>query len=359
MRDRAQAFIEIAALQHNLSVVRSIAPSSKILAMVKGNAYGHGLVATGKILANVDGLGVACLDEAIKLREGEINTPIVLMSGVFSREDLRLVDLYNLQMVVHDPFQVKLLQSNSINQPLSIWLKMDTGMHRLGFSPSSFKAAYETIVNHVKIKQPINLMTHLASADDIHCDATLAQLETFSRETHSLNNCSKSIANSAGLMAWPDSVADWNRPGIMLYGISPMLDREGSDYGLQAAMTLKSKIVALHDLRQGDAVGYGGTFICPEEMRVATVAIGYGDGYPRHASGGCPVLIREKYCPLIGRVSMDLITIDVRSCPQAAIGDTVILWGNGLPVETVAKYASTIPYELLCNVARRVAFIYK
>lgn len=357
MSDRAQAVISKDAVYHNLRIVKKLAPNSNVLAMVKGNAYGHGLVAIGKILEDIDGLGVACLEEAMLLRQGSVNTPIVLMSGVYSVEDLKLVDLFNLQMVVHDPYQVKLLQNNTLPRPIKTWIKIDTGMHRLGFSPKQFKDAYQQLANNHQIHQPLTIMTHLANADNLQKEGTLEQLEVFDRVTSKLQG-PKSIANSAGLMSWPKTIAHWNRPGIMLYGISPMLNELGTEYGLRPAMTLKSKVLALHDLQKGDSVGYGSAWTCPQAMRIAVVAIGYGDGYPRHAQNGCPVLIRDKVCPLVGRVSMDMITVDVTHCPDVMIGDPVILWGDGLPVETVAKYADTIAYELLCNVSRRVTYSY-
>lgn len=359
MSDRAQAIISIPAIQNNLQRVKALAPDSYTLGMVKGNAYGHGLVAIGRILQTIDGLGVACLDEAIKLREGGVNTPIVLMSGIYSKQDLQLVDLYNLQFVVHESFQLKLLEHQVANRPYKAWLKIDTGMHRLGFEPKQFKSAYEQLSNNKVISQPPTIMTHLANADNIeYKDFTLEQLARFSAAIKGIN-CATSIANSAGLMAWPETIATWNRPGIMLYGVSPILGRTGRDYQLQPAMTLKSKILAIHHFKKGDAIGYGSTWVCPEDMPVAVVAIGYGDGYPRHAKNGTPVMVGGKICPLVGRVSMDMITIDVRSCPEVKIGDAVTLWGDDLAVETVAKYADTIAYELLCNMSRRVTFVYQ
>lgn len=358
MSDRAQAIINCEAIQHNLNVIRQIAPNSKILAMVKGNAYGHGLVAIGKILNSIDGLGVACLDEAIKLREGGVNSAIVLMSGIYSTEDLKLVDLYNLQIVVHDALQIKILQSHTVKHPIKTWLKIDTGMHRLGFTPKAFKAAYQELASNNCVNDRLTVMTHLANADNQKQNSfTQEQLNLFHHETNKLQ-CNLSIANSAALLSWPDAIAQWNRPGIMLYGVSPIVGKTGKDDNLRPAMTLQSKIIALHDLKKGDAIGYGSAWVCPEDMRVAVVGIGYGDGYPRHAKNGCPVMVRDTQCSLVGRVSMDMITIDVRNCPDASIGDAVILWGDDLPVETVAKYADTIAYELLCNVSRRVAYVY-
>jgi alanine racemase len=358
MTARTQAYINIRALHLNLNTIRKLAPKSKILAMVKGNAYGHGLVAIGKALTEIDAFGVACLSEAIKLRDAGIKVPIVIMSGVFTEVDLHQVVMHDLQIVVHDISQIKLLEATNINQPIHVWLKIDTGMHRLGFLPDDFLNAYSLLEKNPQVRKPIVVMTHLANADNTQKRTTLDQLALFHRYTANLN-CPKSAANSAGILAWPDSVQDWNRPGIMLYGVSPILNKTGALHNLLPVMTLKSKLIAIHHLKKGDAIGYGGCWLCPENMPVGVVAIGYGDGYPRHAKNGTPTLIKDVICPLVGRVSMDLITIDLRACPYAKIGDDVTLWGDGLPAELVAKCADTIAYELLCNVSQRVVFIYQ
>lgn len=358
MKDRAKAIIDTHALRHNLTVVKQKAPQSHVLAMVKANAYGHGLVAVSQILNEVHALGVACLDEAIKLREAGIDKAIVVMAGIYSLEELHLMAHYQLQIVIHDEFQIHLLRSAVLEQPISVWLEVDTGMHRLGFLPDRFDNAYELLTSCPNVKLPIILMTHLAEADDIQRTTTLKQLRLFQQHSAKMPG-PRSIANSAGILAWPQSIADWNRPGIMLYGISPLLQKKGEDHGLKPVMTLTSKIAAIHNFQPGDAIGYGGTWICPEPMRVATIAIGYGDGYPRHAKNGTPVLINSQLCPLVGRVSMDLIMVDLRPCPSAKWGDEVILWGKGLPAEIIASYAETIAYELVCHVSSRVVFVYQ
>lgn len=358
MSDRTKAYIDIQALNHNLNNVKKISPRSRVLAMVKSNAYGHGLAAIGKILTGADGFGVACLDEALKLREEGVLAPIVIMSGVYTESDLHQAVKHNFHIVIHDYFQIELLKKIELQKSLTVWLKLDSGMHRLGFSPEDFLKAFHYLVTSNKVNQPIVVMTHLADADDIQKKTTEQQLDLFNQYTHNLV-CQKSIANSAGIIAWPSSIAHWNRPGIMLYGISPMLNKVGRDHELLPVMTLVSKIAAIHDFKRGDSIGYGGSFTCPEDMRVGVVAIGYGDGYPRHAKNGTPTLIKNTICPLIGRVSMDLITVDLRPCQDAKIGDDVVLWGNDLPAEIVAKYADTIAYELICNVSQRVVFMYR
>jgi alanine racemase len=351
-----RALIDIRALQHNVRCIRKLAPKTAILAMVKSNAYGHGLIVIAKSLTEVDGFGVACLDEAIKLHEAGITKPIVLMHGFFSHSDLSRIVEHGFQVIVHERFQVEMLERAKLAKPIHVWLKIDTGMHRLGFTSKAVLGIYQRLMNCCNVISPIILITHLASANDLSKTTTQAQLKQFFATTNNLSS-PRSIANSAGIIAWPDSHCEWVRPGIMLYGISPMVGGLGEHHGLQPVMTLSSKLIAIHDLQSGDAIGYGGIWQCPENMRVGVVAIGYGDGYPRHARNGTPVLINGTLCPLVGRVSMDMITVDLRPCPHAKITDDVILWGRGLPAETVAQYADTIAYELLCHVSERVTFI--
>lgn len=356
MHNRAHAIIDSHSLQSNFAVTKNLAPRSKILAMLKSNAYGHGSVEVSRILSEADGFGVACIEEAIKLRDNDVKHRIVLLSGPSNKTDLELAVAYSLDLVIHESYQLELLEAYP--KALSVWLKIDSGMHRLGFSANKFEKIYEQLRNNPAVKSPIYLMTHLASADDVNKETTSAQIQLFKRTIGDLTS-PKSIANSAGIIAWPEAISDWNRPGLMLYGCSPMIGRTGSDHGLSPVMTLTSKIIAIHDCQKGDAIGYGGTWVCPSRKRIAVVAIGYGDGYPRHAKNGTPTLIRGNLCPLVGRVSMDMITVDVTDCRSASIEDEVILWGVGLPAETVAKYADTVAYELLCNISQRVHFIYK
>lgn len=359
MSKRAIAVIDTKALRHNLNIVKSLAPRSAILAMVKSNAYGHGLIQIGQALVeHVEGFGVACFDEAVKLRQAGIKKPIILMSGFLERADLEDITKYDLQVVLHEFFQVEILEEISLQKPLQVWLKIDTGMHRLGFSVENVLAVYQRLSSNKNLRQPINLMTHLADADDRNKKTTQGQIELFDKLTYDLPG-QKSIANSAGIVTWSNSHRDWVRPGIMLYGVSPLLDVSSETLNLQPVMTLSSRLIAVHKLKAFAAIGYGGAWICPEDMPVGVVAIGYGDGYPRHAKSGTPVLIGGTICPLIGRVSMDMITVDLRHVPSAKVGDEVVLWGNGLPVETVATFADTIAYELLCDVSQRVHFIYQ
>jgi alanine racemase len=351
---RSWATIDLAALQHNWQRVKTFAPDCSLLAMIKSNAYGHGLLTVAKNLA-ADGFGVACLSEAVALREAGIQQTIILMRGMQSVAELHKAVEQQFSLVIHSPEQVRLLEQTTLPRPITIWLKLDTGMHRLGFPPHQAQTIYQRLQNCINVAKPLHILTHLAEADSLEKTTTQRQIDLFKATTATWVG-PKSIANSAGIIAWPNAHSDWVRPGIMLYGVSPFSDREARDYDLQPMMTLCSHLIAVNTLQAGDAVGYGGTWTCPEEMRVGVVAVGYGDGYPRHAPNNTPVLIRGVRCPMIGRVSMDMLTVDLRTCPAAQVGDIVTLWGQGLPIEEIARHAGTIGYELLCQVTPRVQF---
>jgi len=353
----AQAHVDLIALQHNYQQVRKLTSPSKIMAMVKSDAYGHGLVQIAKSLTDVDAFGVACLNEALMLRKAKIVKRIVLTRGFSDVKELPLISKYGLDIVVHHESQIEILQTVKLNKPVSVWLKIDTGMHRLGFSQQEAGYAYDRLSKISQVQQPIYIMTHLASADDLSKSATHKQLDCFKRFSFYSNP--KSIANSAAIINWPKSHADWVRPGIMLYGVSPLADKTGEETGLRPVMTLQSELIAVKKLARGDHIGYGGVWKCPENMPIGIVAIGYGDGYPRHAEIGTPVLVNGIRCQIAGRVSMDMLTVDLRNNPDAKCGDRVVLWGEGLPVEHIAKYANTIAYELLCSLTQRVQFIYE
>ncbi|MEO8401322.1 MAG: alanine racemase [Gammaproteobacteria bacterium] len=345
--------INLGALQNNLQQIRQLAPNSAVIAMVKSNAYGHGLERIASALPNADALGVACSEEGLLLREVGVKPPIVLMEGLFSGDELSKAIENNFVTVVHHVSQVEMLEKNPDIQPLSIWLKIDTGMHRLGFEPGEVKQVYKRLQNCPAVKKPIGLMTHFAESDSIDRTPTLQQIEIFNSVTANLSG-QRSLANSAGILAWPAAHADWVRPGIILYGASPFVGHRGVEHHLQPVMTLTSELIAIHDLVKGARVGYGGTWICPENMRIGVVGIGYGDGYPRHAQNGTPVLVNGRSCPLAGRVSMDMLTVDLRTQPNAKVGDPVLLWGDGLPVEVIAEHSGTSGYELLTRITQRV-----
>lgn len=347
------ALIDHSALRHNLNVVRATAPGSKVMAVIKANAYGHGLAQVAQALPDVDGFGVARLKEAIALREAGIGQELVLLEGVFAHDDLALAAQHNLDVVVHSPEQLAVLSSWNGAGRLNVWCKVDTGMNRLGFSTQEFADAWQTLRASSKVAA-LKVMTHLADADETQSARTSAQIERFSRLTASLN-VERSISNSAGLLAWPEARVEWVRPGLMLYGMSPLVDRQATELGLQPAMTLIAPLIAMRAIRAGEEVGYGGTWRASTDTRVGIIAVGYGDGYPRHARSGAPVLLRGQRVPLIGRVSMDMIAVDITHVPDATVGDAAVLWGRDLPAEEVALYAATIPYELVCAISQRVA----
>ena len=351
------ATIHLSALRHNLARVRECAPQSRVVAVVKANAYGHGVERALAAFATADAFGVACSEEALALRHAglALDKPILLLEGVFSADELALCIEHNLQPAVHQPQQLAWLAHAQLAKPLQVWLKLDSGMHRLGFAPTQIIEAWQTLQACANVSG-IGLMTHFARADELDQPYTQRQLDTLQRALHGLPG-PRSFANSAAVLAWPDAHADWVRPGVMLYGISPMAGREGPEEGLLPAMTLSTRLIAVQSLRRGDNVGYGGTFTCPEDMLVGIAAVGYGDGYPRHAPTGTPVLVNGHVAGLAGRVSMDMLAIDLRGIPSAQVGDPVVLWGQGLPAERIAAAAGTIAYELLCAVKPRVRFV--
>lgn len=349
-----RARVGLSALRHNLAAVRRTAPSARVLAVVKANAYGHGLVPVARALGDSDGFAVARLDEALLLRRAGVNGTIVVLEGAFAAGELDQVAAHALDVVVHAWWQIELLESRSERRTFRIWLKVDTGMNRLGFRVEECGAALERIRACPAVDGVPRLMTHLALADALERCGTRTQLERFAAAAGS-SGCELSIANSAGVLAWPESHADWVRPGIMLYGVSPFSDRIAGSLGLEPAMTLETSVIALREVKAKESVGYGATWVASEDCRVAIAAIGYGDGYPRHLPSGAPVFVSGQIAPLVGRVSMDMIAIDVSGVPDIAVGSTVELWGRNLPVEHVASAAGTIAYELVCGISQRVA----
>ncbi|TAM45579.1 MAG: alanine racemase [Gammaproteobacteria bacterium] len=348
----ARARLDAQALHHNLQQVRSHAPTARVLAVVKANGYGHGLAWVANTLKEADGFAVASTEEGMQLRLAGVIKPIMLLEGFFSSDELPALQLRQLAPVLHNEQQLHLLESHPAALPHAVWVKLDTGMHRIGFAPEQLTDVLARL-RQLKGIHDIRAMTHFANADDTANAATRTQIELFRSKVNSLG-LETSLANSAGIVAWPESHADWVRPGIMLYGGSPLLGKTAEELNLKPVMTLESALIAVHHRRQGEAIGYGGDFVCPEDMPVGVVAIGYGDGYPRHAPAGTPVLVNGSRVPLVGRVSMDMITVDLRAQPKARVGDPVVLWGEGLPVDEVAAKAGTISYEILCHVAERI-----
>ncbi len=359
----ARVTLDLAALLHNLTQVRRHAPGARVVAVVKANAYGHGAVVCGQTLAaaGVDALGVACLDEALELRQAGISSPILLLEGVFSYSEMQAVIQHQLDVVVHSDEQIAFLQQALATAAASgwhprVWLKVETGMHRLGFLPEQVAPVLQRLrALPGGAFWPVVMMSHLANAGNRDDDYTRTQAQAFDAVCAPLPpGMDRSLANSAAVLLWPDTHHQWVRPGIMLYGISPVPEYSAAHFDLRPVMTVTSEIIEIKHCRKGDTVGYNRTWTCPEDMMVGVVAFGYGDGYPRHTRELTPVWINGALVPLIGVISMDMLTVDLRTQPGARIGDAVELWGTHLPVETIAGCAGTIPYELVCRITRRV-----
>lgn len=326
------------------------------MAVVKSLAYGHGQVPVARALqGHVDALAVARMEEGAELREAGIDCPLVVLEGPLTQDQTALAARYELQLVLHHDHQLELLRQH-VGAPLACWLKLDTGMHRLGFVPERAQQLLHELDGMPAVAS-VQLMTHLANADDTADATTTAQLARMQQACEGLPNAC-SVANSAGILAWPDSHADWVRPGLMLYGASPLIGKTAEQLDLQPVMTLHAPLIAINQLQAGEPVGYGGTWHAPEAMPLGVVGIGYGDGYPRHIGNGAQVLINGRRAPLAGRVSMDMITVDLRGI-QAQVGDRVTLWGEGLAADEVAGWADTIAYTLFCGVTARVQRRYR
>lgn len=350
--DFPRVTIDADALRNNLGAVRRFAPHSRVVAAIKANAYGHGLLYSARALKDADAFGLARLDEALKLRAAGIEHRLVLLEGVVNAADLNGAAAHHLDIVVHCIEQVSMLESFAGAHRFDVWLKLDTGMHRIGLSPEEFAAAHRRL-SQTHAVHTIRLMTHLAMAEALDAPMTRRQLDAFNATTAGLAG-ERSIANSAGLIGWPETRVDWVRPGIMLYGVSPMSNASAVDLGLRPVMTLSTQLLAVNRVSAGETVGYAGCWRAERDSVIAIAAIGYGDGYPRHLPNGSPVLVSGCEAKLAGRVSMDMIAIDVTDLHGVQIGDEVVLWGNGLPIERVADAAGTIGYELTCRVNERV-----
>ena len=344
------ATIKASALAHNLGVVRRCAPNSKVWAVVKANAYGHGLVGAARALDAADGFAMLDFEEAIRLRLQGVKKPILLLEGFFKPRDVALLCEYDLTPVVHNIEQIEILEKASLARPIDAYLKINSGMNRLGFMVDNVRIGWNALHNHEQIRS-VTLMTHFADADG--ASGVAGQLEWFNSMSQPMQG-PRSLANSAAVLRYPETHADWVRPGIMLYGCSPFADQSAADLGLEPVMTLKSEIIALQNLQPGERVGYGFSFEAKEEMTIGIVACGYADGYPRAAPSGTPVLVNGERTRTVGRVSMDMICVDITALPEAYIGTPVTLWGEGLSADEVAASAGTLSYELLCALAPRV-----
>lgn len=352
----AVAQIDLDALKHNFNQVKTLAPNCPIVAVLKANAYGHGMLRVAEALATeAEAFAVARIDEAQELRQAGFTQRIVLLEGWFENDELPAITKQQIECVVHSQEQLTGLLQAQLPQPLKVWLKVDTGMHRLGFAPERIDEVLHQLRNSRNVHPNITLITHLACADVVNDPQTERQLACFAQVVKG-SQCECSVANSAGVVSWAAARTGWLRPGIMLYGVSPMVGQRAQQHGLLPVMTLKTSVIAVRALKQGEPVGYGGTWRSPTDTRLAVVAMGYGDGYPRHAKSGTPVLINGKRYPLVGRVAMDMISVDIGIDDAVNVGDDVVLWGKGLPAEEIAECAETIAYELFCNMTRRVNF---
>jgi alanine racemase len=348
-----QAKLDLRALRHNVSVARQLAPHSRIMAVVKANAYGHGAVTIAAALQSiVDALAVACIEEAAELRYAGITSPILLLEGVFEAAELVTAAQLDLWLTIGNEQQLRWLEEATLSTPLSCWLKVDTGMHRLGVMPAVALQYYQRLGATHNAHDAVVTYTHFAAADDVNSLQTQRQLAVFDALPC---GALRSAANSAGLLAWPQAHYDWVRPGYMLYGDSPMQQDHPRARSLKPVMTLTSAVISLRDIAAGEAVGYGATWVAQRPSRIATVAIGYGDGYPRHARNGTPTLVNGQRAPLAGRVSMDMITVDITDLEDIQLGAEVVLWGEGLPLSEVARCADTVGYELIARMPARVS----
>ncbi len=353
----AKVLIDLSALRNNYQILKDLAPGSKTLAVIKADAYGHGLLESAKALAHADGLAVARIAEAISLRDAGVKQSIVLLEGVTSPEELELARNLQLTCVFHDDSQLAYLDAlPDSGLRLDAWIKVNTGMNRLGFSLQNLRQAYESLSAYSKVSVEV-MMTHLANADSGQPNDQQKPLERFAEARSLIPEIGDySLANSAALIQFPETHMQWNRPGIALYGASIPSQ---TDLTFQAVMSFSSTIIAIRDVEAGECVGYGSTWCANKKSQVAVVGVGYGDGYPRHAKSGTPVIVNGHSCPLVGTVSMDMITVDISELsPEANVGDRVLLWGQfdggQLSVDIIAKHADTISYELLCGITKRV-----
>ena len=341
-------------MENNLQVARRAAPGARVMSAIKADGYGHGLMRAAEALAETDGYALLNITDAVRLREAGYRQPILLLQGVFGEDELTTVAEYDLACVIHTAGQVAMLDAWPGSGKLDIWLKINTGMNRLGFAPQQVAPVMEQLRRHRAVGN-ITLMTHFANADE---PRGIAEPLALFNDIASHYRMPRSLANSAALLRYPAAHGNWVRPGIMLYGASPFPEVTAQQLGLKPAMTLSSRIIATQDLRTGDEVGYGAIYRAEHSMRIGIVTCGYADGYPRHAPNGTPVLVDGKRTRTVGRVSMDMLCVDLGDSPQAGVGSAVVLWGEGMPIEEVARAAGTVSYELMCALTARVPVVF-
>lgn len=353
-----RARIQLAAVLRNYRYAKRLAPAARALAVIKANGYGHGAVAVARALASeADGFAVACLDEAMELRDSGIRNPILLLEGVFAPDEIARADRAGLSLAIHCREQLAWVLAARPAQRLNCWIKLDSGMHRIGLAPHDFAGVHATLAACPHVGELV-AMSHFACADEPEHPATERQLAVVDQTLAGLD-LPRSLANSAAILAWPQTHGAWTRPGLMLYGVSPFAGDAPQAAPLQPAMTLESALIAVREFAAGEPVGYGGRFVCDRPTRVGVVAAGYADGYPRHARDGTPIAVNGRRTRLIGRVSMDLLTLDLTDLPEARPGDPVELWGALVPASEVAQASDTVAYQLLAGIGRRVSLLYR
>lgn len=346
----ARALIDLQALRHNYQLAREVT-GAKALAVIKADAYGHGAVRCAQALeAEADGFAVACIEEALELRAAGIRAPILLLEGFFEADELPLIVEHDFWCVVHSLWQLDAIEQATLAKPIQVWLKLDTGMHRVGLHPSEYKNAYQRLQASGKVAK-IVLMSHFARADELDSLRSVEQVAVFLAARDDLS-AEVSLRNSPAILGWPSVPSDWVRPGLMLYGATPFEQDHPLAARLQPVMTVESKVICVRELPAGEPVGYGAKFITSKPMRIGVVAMGYADGYPRHAPTGTPVLVAGQRSQLLGRVSMDMLCIDLTDVPDAGLGSTVELWGKNILASELAEKAETIPYQIFCNLKR-------
>ncbi len=356
----AVALLSKKNLLHNVGVIKKLlSPNTKLVAMVKADAYGHRIDFVAKVLDGfVDMLGVASIDEALRIRNIGVKSPILLAEGIFEKEELHIASLENFDVVFHSEYQVSWLEEIELTSPLNCWIKIDTGMGRLGFCIDSADDAYNRLLASSNNSNTITIMSHFACSDDKLHNLNSKQIASFKKFIYN-KKAKLSLCNSAAIINFPEIHYDYVRPGLTIYGISPINSIEASKLDLKPVMTVQSKIISIKSLKKGESVGYGCRYICPEDKLIAVIGFGYGDGYPITAQDGAPVLVNGIRCPIVGRVSMDMIMVDITSCESVTIGDNVTLWGEGLPIEEVVRYTSNITWDMVTGLQHRVKFIWK
>jgi len=357
-----KALVRLGAISHNLETAIRYAPGSKIMAVIKANAYGHGAVEVARALqshdvATVPAFAVAFFDEAVQLRDAGISRPILVLQGTTSQADVAEASEKNFWLMLNNQLQIDRVLRADTKRPLRVWIKIDTGMQRLGLDVTELETAFEALSALPNVRNGIVLCTHLACADELQNSLTRQQVKRL-RSCAARFKLPMSIANSAGIMSWPESHADWNRPGYMLYGNSPMAAWGGDSKDLVSAMTMTSQVMAIREVSAGAGIGYGHDWVASKRSKIGVISIGYADGYPRHAANGTPVLVNGQRVPLAGRVSMDMLSIDLSGLDHVKIGDPVELWGESLSIDEVASFAGTIGYEILGGLTGRVPITY-